>query len=71
MARNEFDMRNYDWTKAQRGKYLSRAQRSLGTLTIEKSVVEILGGPDKAAAILRTIAAAIATKPKTKRVKVA
>jgi hypothetical protein len=71
MAKNEFDMRNYDWTKAQRGKYLRRAQRSLGTLTIEKSVVDILGGPEKAATILRSIAAVITTKTKPKRPKAA
>lgn len=62
MAKNEFDMRNYDWSKAERGKYLSRAKRSLSTLTVEKSVVDILGGPDKAATILTTIATAIAPK---------
>ena len=67
MARNEFDMRNYDWTKSERGKYLIKAQRSLGTLTIEKSVMDALGGPEKAATILRSITAAIAVKPKAKR----
>jgi hypothetical protein len=67
MARNEFDMRNYDWSKAQRGKFLIKAQRSLGTFTIEKSVMDALGGPERAATILRSIAAAIAVKPKAKR----
>lgn len=47
MAKNEFDMRNCDWSKAERGKYLSRAKRSLSTLTVEKSVVDILGGPNQ------------------------
>jgi hypothetical protein len=71
MARNEFDMRNYDWSRAERGKYLSRANRSLGTLTVEKAVVDILGGPDKAADILRTIASALASKRKPKKAKAA
>ncbi|MBK9070148.1 MAG: hypothetical protein IPL79_03975 [Myxococcales bacterium] len=71
MARSEFDMRNYDWSKSQRGKYLSKAERSLGTLILEREIVEKLGGPDKAVAILRTIAAAIPSAGKFKRRKAA
>jgi hypothetical protein len=67
MARNdETDLRRYDWSKAERGKYAERARRSLTVLALEKRVVKALGGPDAVARILTTLADSI-EPPKKKK----
>ena len=62
MARSEFDLRRYDWSRSQRGKYLARAKRSLAVIAIEREILDALGGPEAACAILRTLASSLPKK---------
>ena len=66
--KSETDLSRYDWTKAERGSYVSRVRGSLATIAVDKKVLKALGGPDRVAGILRALADAIGeTKPKKRR----
>jgi hypothetical protein len=69
MARKrETDLTRYDWRKAERGKYLEKAEGSLELVMLDKNVVKALGGPLAIASILRALADAVgATKPRKGR----
>ena len=60
MARKaETDLSRYDFTKAKRGRYLQKAERSFETIVVDKKVLKVLGGPDALAALLRALATSV------------
>ena len=65
--RKETDLRRYDWTKAERGKYAARAKRSLETILVDKKVLKTLGGPEALMGILEALARSIEASRKKRR----
>jgi len=60
MARkSETDLTRYDWSKAERGKYLEKAKRSFESVLLDRKAVETLGGPDALREIVATLAKSI------------
>ena len=60
MARkSETDLTRYDWTKATRGKYLQKANRSFESVILDRKAVKTLGGPDAIREIVETLARTI------------
>ena len=55
----ETDLSRYDFSKAKRGKYLQKAQRSLETIVVDKKALKTLGGPDAVAALLKALAESV------------
>jgi hypothetical protein len=65
--RSETDLRRYDFTRAERGKYLEKARRSFETLVVDKKLIKTLGGSDAAVQILRAVAHSIEERRKRRR----
>jgi hypothetical protein len=67
MARSETDMKRYDWSRAERGKYAAKARRSLASfeaIYIDKKLAKTLGGPDAIRKILEALGASLASAKK-------
>ena len=63
MARkSETDLRRYDWTKAERGRYVGKARGSVERIVIETKAVAALGGAEAVREILRVLARAMSEK---------
>jgi uncharacterized DUF497 family protein len=68
MARKrETDLSRYDWTKATRGKYLQKANRSFESVILDRKAVKTLGGPDAIREIVETLARTICDARKKHR----
>lgn len=73
MKKDEADLSRYDWSKAQRGRHLERARRSLAPVFLDPELVAYFESPEAINAALRAIVdAAQLVKPvKTKGRRVA
>jgi len=52
-------MSRYDWTKATRGKYVQKANRSFESVILDRKAVKTLGGPNAIREIIETLARTI------------
>lgn len=68
MARkSETDLRRYDWSKSERGKYAARVRRSVETISVDKKVLETLGGAEAVIDLLEALARSIEASRKKRR----
>lgn len=65
LAIPEVDLRSA--TVLGRGRHVAKAQRSFGSLIVDKKVLEALGGPDAVLEILQVLAASVTTARKKRR----
>lgn len=61
------ELNSYDWSKAERGKYVAKARESFETLVIDKETMRALSGPENILVILRALAAALPRRAKRKK----
>ena len=73
MKKAETDLSRYDWSKAERGRHLERARRSLAPVLLDPEIVAHFESPEAINAALRAIVdAALFVKPvkaKTRRAR--
>ena len=67
MPRSAADLSRCDLTRGTRGKYVAKARRSFETVTVDKKVLEALGGADAARDLLTALANSITVAQKRRR----
>ena len=66
-GKSETDLRRYDWSKSERGKYAARVRRSVETISVDKKVLETLGGAEAVIGLLEALARSIEASRKKRR----